>query len=106
MDQLGSLTPVCLPLSPSTIAWKLIASIIVTLETKGFNPFKQSSKTFTAHPKVDAISGNLVGFGYEASGLATRDVCYFEIDPQGNVVVETYFQWPFVGFIHDCVLST
>lgn len=76
-----------------------------TLVTKGQNPFGLSSKTFTAHPKLDALTGNLVGYGYEATGLATRDVCYFEVDPDGRVLVETYFEWPFVGFIHDCILS-
>ncbi|KAK9893202.1 hypothetical protein P389DRAFT_24040 [Cystobasidium minutum MCA 4210] len=40
-----------------------------TLVTKGYNPFKQSSKTFTAHPKLDSLTGNLVGFGYEAVDL-------------------------------------
>lgn len=39
-----------------------------TLETLGYDPFGQiKSKTFTAHPKVDPYTDELVVFGYEAS---------------------------------------
>jgi carotenoid cleavage dioxygenase len=77
----------------------------VTLKTRGYNPFGMASRTFTAHPKLDVQTGNLVGFGYEARGLATRDICYFELDPSGKVVEELFFEYPFIGFMHDCILS-
>ncbi|KAJ3339036.1 hypothetical protein HDU93_008787 [Gonapodya sp. JEL0774] len=77
----------------------------VTLETKGKNPFNLRSKTFTAHPKVDATTGVLVGFGYESAGFMTKDVSYFEIGPDGKVLIELSFDWPFVAFSHDCALT-
>ena len=40
------------------------------------------SETFTAHPKVDSMTGNMVAFGYEAKGFATDDVNVFEYTPQ------------------------
>lgn len=77
----------------------------VTLETKSYNPFDLRSKTFTAHPKVDHKTGHLIGYGYEAKGLATRDVCYFEIDDLGNILYEIFFQMPFTAMMHDCILT-
>ncbi|MDN8954873.1 carotenoid oxygenase family protein, partial [Staphylococcus aureus] len=32
---------------------------------------------FTAHPKFDPGNGNLLAFGYEAGGLASRDLVYY-----------------------------
>lgn len=43
--------------------------------------------------------------GYEAKGLATKDICYFVIDPAGKITKELWFEWPHVGFMHDCILS-
>src|SRR5512147_1339869 len=44
------------------------------------------SKTFTAHPKTDSRTGNLLAFGYEAKGHNTTDVNVFEYTPQGKKV--------------------
>lgn len=76
-----------------------------TLKTLGYNPFQLPSKTMTAHPKVDSVTGNMVGFGYEAKGLATKDIYFFEIDPQGKVVHELWLDSPWCAFIHDCALT-
>lgn len=36
----------------------------------------------------------------------TKDVCYFVLDPvTGAVSKELWFEWPFVGFMHDCAMS-
>ena len=42
------------------------------------------SETFTAHPKIDSVTGNMIAFGYEAKGFATDDVNVFEYTPQGK----------------------
>ncbi len=49
-----------------------------SLETKGqFNyGGRLKSQTFTAHPRFDDEIGEMFFFGYEASGLATRDVAF------------------------------
>ena len=44
------------------------------------------SQTFTAHPKVDSRTGNMVAFGYEATGFGSDDVSLFEYTPQGELV--------------------
>lgn len=59
------------------------------------------SKTFTAHPKTDSRTGNLLGFGYEAKGHNTTDVNVFEYTPDGRKVWEAWVNVPYVGMLHD-----
>jgi len=42
-----------------------------SLETDGFTKFKgkMTGQTFTAHPKSDPKTGNMIAFGYASSGL-------------------------------------
>lgn len=63
------------------------------------------SETFTAHPKVDSGTGNMVAFGYEATGFGSRDVIAFEITAQGRKVWEATVQVPYVGMLHDFAVS-
>lgn len=67
-----------------------------TLETRGYNPFEGQiqSKTFTAHPKVDPFTNELVVFGYEVKGLATLDVVTYALDKQGKKVEEFWLKSP------------
>ncbi|KAH7118305.1 carotenoid oxygenase [Dactylonectria macrodidyma] len=78
-----------------------------TLDTKGYDPFagQVKSKTFTAHPKVDPYSNQLVVFGYEAKGLATTDIVVYALDKDGNVHDEQWIQSPWCAFIHDCAIT-
>ena len=48
-----------------------------------------TSRTFSAHPKLDPVSGERVSFGYEARGEASRDVAIYAIDAQGQISWET-----------------
>jgi carotenoid cleavage dioxygenase-like enzyme len=63
------------------------------------------SKTFTAHPKLDSKTGNLIGFGYEAKGHNTTDVNVFEYTPQGKKVWEAWVKVPYVGMLHDFAVT-
>jgi len=74
-----------------------------TLETRGPVNFggRLTSPTFTAHPKVDPRTGELIAFGYEARGLATPDIAFYVIDADGQVTREEYFQAPYASMIHD-----
>lgn len=79
-----------------------------TLETLGYDPFASEgveSKTFTAHPKVDPFTDELVVFGYEAKGLATLDVVTYTLDAQGKKVEELWVKSPWCAFIHDCAIT-
>jgi carotenoid cleavage dioxygenase-like enzyme len=63
------------------------------------------SKTFTAHPKIDSESGNLVAFGYEAKGFGTDDVNVFEYTPDGRRVWDAWIKVPYIGLLHDFAVT-
>ena len=58
-----------------------------TLATIGPYDFngKWKSQTFTAHPKLDPVSGEMIAFGYEATGLASDDLWIYTHDRKGNI---------------------
>jgi carotenoid cleavage dioxygenase-like enzyme len=74
-----------------------------TLETRGPVDFggALTSPTFTAHPKVDPLTGELIGFGYEARGLASPDIAFYAIDATGQVAREEYLRAPYASMVHD-----
>ncbi|KKY27825.1 putative lignostilbene dioxygenase [Diplodia seriata] len=78
-----------------------------TLETIGLYDFEGQlpSMTFTAHPKIDPVSGELVGMGYEAKGDGTPDVCYFSVSPDGKFTETVWLVAPVVGMIHDFAVT-
>jgi carotenoid cleavage dioxygenase-like enzyme len=63
------------------------------------------SKTFTAHPKLDSKTGNLIAFGYEAKGFNTTDVNVFEYTPKGKKVWDAWIKVPYVGMLHDFAVT-
>ena len=63
------------------------------------------SKTFTAHPKVDSRTGNIVAFGYEAEGHGSNVVSMFEFDKQGKMVWNAKITVPYVGLLHDFAVT-
>ena len=64
-----------------------------------------NSETFTAHPKVDSQTGNIVAFGYESTGFGSDDVTAFEITPGGKKVWEARVKVPYVGMLHDFAVT-
>lgn len=79
----------------------------VTLDTKGAFDFGggYKSQTFTAHPKIDPLTGEMIAYGYEATGPATKDVFLYTMDRAGNVIKEVRFEVPYVSIIHDIALT-
>jgi carotenoid cleavage dioxygenase-like enzyme len=78
-----------------------------TLETRGEWDFygKYASQTFTAHPKIDPVTGELICFGYEATGEASKDVFVYFIDRSGHVTRELRLQAPYVSEMHDMAIT-
>jgi carotenoid cleavage dioxygenase-like enzyme len=75
-----------------------------TLETKVANyTFDGTlpSRTFTAHPKLDSRTGNMLGFGYEADGHGSDALAVFEYSPQGKLVWNAKVRMPYVCALHD-----
>lgn len=75
----------------------------LTLETKGNWDFygKLSSQTFTAHPKIDPQTGEMIAFGYASKGIDTDDITYYVINPKGEIVHEVWFKMPYAAMQHD-----
>ena len=78
-----------------------------TLETRGAWDFggKYKAQTFTAHPKIDPVSGEMVAFGYEATGPATDDVFIYIMDKAGQITREIRIKVPYVSLMHDMALT-
>ncbi|CVL08710.1 uncharacterized protein FPRO_13704 [Fusarium proliferatum ET1] len=78
-----------------------------SLDTNQYDPFgKQvNAEAFTAHPKIDPFTDELVVFGYEAKGPGSDDIVTYSIDKNGHVKNETWVKSPYVTFIHDMVLT-
>lgn len=78
-----------------------------TLETLGEYDFggRLRSDTVTAHVRIDHDTGFMYFFGYEAGGLASRDVAYCVADADGNLVSEQWFEAPYVGLVHDFAVT-
>jgi carotenoid cleavage dioxygenase len=78
-----------------------------TLATRGPLTFggKFHSHTFSAHPKIDPVSGEMICYGYEATGLATNDVFVYTVDRRGAVTHEVRFKVPYVSMIHDIAIT-
>ncbi|KAI1334266.1 putative lignostilbene dioxygenase [Xylariaceae sp. FL0016] len=79
----------------------------VTLETRGLYDFdgQLPSLTFTAHPKFDPESGEMIGFGYEAKGDGTPDVCYYTVSADGKFTQTLWLVAPVVAMIHDFAVT-
>jgi carotenoid cleavage dioxygenase len=63
------------------------------------------SQTFTAHPKVDPETGETFGYGYEATGLCSRDVFVCRFDRAGNITKQWRFEAPHTSVLHDMWLT-
>ncbi|MCP5144113.1 MAG: carotenoid oxygenase family protein [Gammaproteobacteria bacterium] len=64
-----------------------------------------TSKTFTAHPKFDAQTGEMLAFGYEARGEDTRDVAVYSFDANGRKTWEAWVRTPYVSMLHDFAIT-
>lgn len=78
-----------------------------TLETLGRWNYegKVKSEALTAHPKFDPDTGELFLFGYEADGLASPKVAYYVFNPEGEIIVEQWFDAPYCAMQHDFAIT-
>ncbi len=78
-----------------------------TLETRQLHDFagKLNSKTFTAHPKLDPLTGELVAFAYNTSGQADKTIEIYTISSQGDIIRTERFEAPYCSMVHDYHVS-
>ena len=79
----------------------------VTLETEGYWDFHGTlhAPTFTAHPKIDPDTGEMLAFSYAAKGLLTKDIAYYVISPEGRITKEVWFELPYYCMMHDFAIT-
>ena len=86
---------------PSALDLLTLETLVPSYTFEGRLP----SNTFTAHPKIDSQTGNMVAFGYEAEGHGSDVVSIFEMTPSGEVVWDTKIQVPYIGMLHDFAVT-
>jgi carotenoid cleavage dioxygenase-like enzyme len=73
-----------------------------SLESLGYRDYAGAALRFTAHPKIDPETGELVFFGYGAGeGFFGDKVAYGVADRAGRVTRLDLFQAPYSSMIHD-----
>ncbi len=79
----------------------------ISLETGLMTDFGGTwrSQTFSAHPKIDALSGDMVAYGYEADGLLSDRVQVATFDRAGRITQEGSFRVPYISVMHDMALT-
>ena len=74
----------------------------VTLESRGYRDYAGKAMRFTAHPKMDPETGEMVFFGYSAGpGFFSDQVGFGVADKTGKITRLDMFKAPFCSMIHD-----
>ena len=60
---------------------------------------------FTAHPKIDPETGEMIFFGYSATGRFTKEVSLQTVDRHGKVTRAEILDGPFPSMIHDFAVT-
>jgi carotenoid cleavage dioxygenase-like enzyme len=77
-----------------------------TLATRGYCDYGGRIRgPFTAHPKLDPVTGEMVFFGYNAGGLFTPTMSYGAIGADGVVSRFERFEAPYASMVHDFMVT-
>jgi carotenoid cleavage dioxygenase len=60
---------------------------------------------FTAHPKIDPVTGEMVFFGYNAAGPLTPALSFGSVDASGVVTRFDRFDAPYASMVHDFIVT-
>jgi carotenoid cleavage dioxygenase-like enzyme len=75
----------------------------VTLDPRGYG---KTGGKFTAHPKMDAETGEMVWFAYSAGPQPLNNqIDYGVTDASGKVVRRDRFEAPYTSMIHDFIVT-
>src|SRR5581483_9892827 len=76
----------------------------LSLETRGTIPYAGRANRFTAHPKIDSETGELVFFGYsvgDSGTFFTDEIAYGVMNREGKVTRLDFIKAPYCSMIHD-----
>jgi carotenoid cleavage dioxygenase-like enzyme len=79
----------------------------VTLAAQGYHDFDGALKVarFTAHPKIDPETGEMVFFAYSVAGPFTQTLAYGVIDRTGKLTRFDQFDAPYASMVHDFMVT-
>lgn len=78
----------------------------VTLKSRGYVDYAGPALRFTAHPKMDPETGEMVFFGYSTGGgFFNENVAYGVVDKTGKVTRLDQFKAPYSSMIHDFLVT-
>jgi carotenoid cleavage dioxygenase len=79
-----------------------------TLEPCGYQTFGGGlTNRFTAHPKADPETGELLFFGYSAGDMPLSNlISYGVLGPDGRLLRQDVFEAPFAAMIHDFMATS
>ena len=75
------------------------------LSTIGYDGFGALSGRFTAHPKHDPVTGQLIFFSYSATGPLSQDMAWGAIEADGRVSAHEVFAAPYCSMVHDFAVT-
>lgn len=77
-----------------------------TLNRLGYCDYKGAiSGPFSAHPKIDPVTGEMVFFGYNAAGPLTPALSYGAVNSSGVVTRFERFEAPYASMVHDFIVT-
>src|SRR5690242_19698871 len=77
-----------------------------TLATRGYcNCGGGIAGPFTAHPKIAPVTGEMVFFGYNASGPFTPTLSFGSVSASGQVTRFERFEAPYASMVHDFIVT-
>jgi carotenoid cleavage dioxygenase-like enzyme len=77
-----------------------------TLDTLGYCNYGGSlAGPFTAHPKIDPLTGEMAFFGYNASGPFTPTLSFGSVNAAGAVTRFDRFEAPYASMVHDFIVT-
>ncbi len=77
-----------------------------TLQRRGYCDYDGSiAGPFTAHPKIDPVSGEMVFFGYNAAGPLTPALSFGSVNASGVVTRFDRLTAPYASMVHDFIVT-
>jgi carotenoid cleavage dioxygenase-like enzyme len=77
-----------------------------TLNTRGYHDYGQAiAGPFTAHPKIDPQTGEMVFFGYNAGGPFSAGISFGAVNAAGAVTRCDRFEAPYASMVHDFIVT-
>jgi len=78
----------------------------VTMSPRGYVPYAGDAGRFTAHPKFDPETGEMVFFGYGVGDVPlSAGMAYGVVDKSGKVTRLDKFQAPYASMVHDFLVT-